>query len=64
VPCALRDAAWSRCWRGSGQGPDGQPVAAELHWASNGRWLVQMALYGPSLPPEAHALFFGGVALR
>lgn len=64
VPCALRDAAWSRCWRGSGQAPDGQPVAAELHWASNGRWLVQMALYGPSLPPEAHALFFGGVALR
>lgn len=64
VPCRVRDATWTRCWRGPGRTPAGVPVQAELHWASDGRWLAQAALYGPGLPADAHDTYFGGLALR
>lgn len=65
VPCVMRGPAVAqRCWRGPGRTPAGAPVQAELHWTSDGRWLAQVALYGPGLSPDAHETFFGGLALR
>ncbi len=64
VPCAVRGATVQRCWRGPGRTPTGAAVQAELHWASDGRWLAQVALYGPGLSPDAHETYFGGLALR
>ncbi|TSE34397.1 hypothetical protein Tfont_02664 [Tepidimonas fonticaldi] len=64
VPCVTRGATVQRCWRGPGRTPAGAPVQAELHWASDGRWLAQVALYGPGLSPDAHETYFGGLALR
>lgn len=64
VPCLVRDARWTGCWRGPGRTPDGKPIDAELHWASDGRWLAQIALYGPALPADAYETYFGGLTLH
>jgi len=64
VPCLVRGAAVTRCLRGPARGPGGESLQAELHWASDGQWLAQAALYGPGLSPEAHETFFAGVTLR
>ena len=64
VPCLIPGAVQARCWRGPARDTAGQLLAAELHWASDGRWLVQAAVLGESLPPLAHEQFFGAVRWR
>lgn len=64
VPCMVRGATVTRCLSGPARSPAGAPLQAELHWASDGQWLAQAALYGPGVPPDAHDTFFAGIALR
>ncbi|TSE30677.1 hypothetical protein [Tepidimonas charontis] len=64
VPCIAPGATVAHCWRGSGRDGDGQALPAELHWASDGRWLVQLAVLGPALDAQAHELFFAGLRWR
>ncbi|MDM7457262.1 MAG: hypothetical protein P3W97_008455 [Tepidimonas sp.] len=64
LPCKPERAVRELPLRGPGRTPTGAAVQAELHWVSDGRWLLQMAVYGPGLPPDAYETFFGGVALR
>ncbi|WP_143902922.1 hypothetical protein [Tepidimonas thermarum] len=64
VPCRVAGATWTRCWRGPGRTPAGASVQAQLQWASDGRWLVQSALYGPGLAADAHETYFAGITWR
>ena len=61
---APRGAVQAEHWRGPGRDHRGQPLQADIAWALQGRWLVQVAVYGEARAPEAREALLSGLELK
>lgn len=57
-PQQVTGAQAAQRWQGPGANHLGQPLQAHWLLAHNGRWLVQVALYGPPVADDVATTFF------
>lgn len=50
----------AQVWTGPALNPAGRSLQAQVWLAARGRWLAQVAWYGPNAKPDVDDAFFGG----